>query len=1033
MFSLSLHKRASRESFGLISIGGRASWSLRPLSRVRNWGAFLLAVSALIVLAGNFNGRAVAVPRFSKQEFMVLPPSNLEVPTGSTGERAFLDLPSRPHWKYPILWAAPFWSQSGYGAEAVSYITALLRNNLVSKDDLYIMQSGDAVHSGVVSQMDPEIRNLLEGQEYKAMMKKLPPDLANRSVIVVCHTFPTCWHQPEEKTGNTGSTVSTASKDAKPGQHRALLSQPADEQAAYQDPSTQGAMTSVKSVQRVLSTQSSRNPAAEDPPSCPCPSATIKNKIVHTVGRSMFETESLPGKLASFAMAMDEVLVPSRFNVDSFAASGVNVSKLSTLAQGIDTALYHPGAQPLNLTATGFLVIGIDPGTGQPPQVPEEQPQQRSHAEEALRNEPHGGPLSRNPTAASILEVGGFGEKSIFGALVAVGHRQQALMAHSKPIGPSQAVSGTSSVSGISSGSSSRSSSSSNNHHGVRHVEPSVTGSVARSNSRSDSSRGSSSSGSTGAGSDDHDGLIVQAQGTSVDFSNGYEEQAAEALEDLQVLASMHGRRSLQAARPAAAAATSMYPLSEGGGLPSASAALAPVKPTRQGQSKTLAGPAKPRQGEIGASARSAEPRQGQSKTLVGPAKLQQDQSKPLARTAELQQGRLESHARTAELQQGQLESLAGATKPQQDGSKPFAGPTKLQQYQSKPLTRTAKLQQDPNKPLAGEKKPQQRWSKSQAGSTKLQQDQSKPLAAPTKPQLGLSESSATPAGPKQGGSKPRVKPAEPRRDGSKPQNRPAEPQQGRMKAVAGVPEVQRDPTKPTTRPAGPLQDQIGHVAKPPEPQQDQIRHAAKPPEPKPLNPFRFLSIFKWEDRKGWDILFRAYLKEFEPTEAVELHLVTHAFGAQVDNFPSFVRSAAMGVLSLKALPDAQMPRVYLHTQHIPDAKFPSIYSSANCLVVPTHGEGWGRPQMEAMACGLPVITTKWFEGQRWAQPSLAHLRRLMREVVSDPQAAAAKGEAARRHIQAHYSDLAVAREAQAHFLRWQAVVELMLTDGKDD
>ncbi|KAF5837492.1 hypothetical protein DUNSADRAFT_4293 [Dunaliella salina] len=883
MFSLSLHKRASRESFGLISIGGRASWSLRPLSRVRNWGAFLLAVSALIVLAGNFNGRAVAVPRFSKQEFMVLPPSNLEVPTGSTGERAFLDLPSRPHWKYPILWAAPFWSQSGYGAEAVSYITALLRNNLVSKDDLYIMQSGDAVHSGVVSQMDPEIRNLLEGQEYKAMMKKLPPDLANRSVIVVCHTFPTCWHQPEEKTGNTGSTVSTASKDAKPGQHRALLSQPADEQAAYQDPSTQGAMTSVKSVQRVLSTQSSRNPAAEDPPSCPCPSATIKNKIVHTVGRSMFETESLPGKLASFAMAMDEVLVPSRFNVDSFAASGVNVSKLSTLAQGIDTALYHPGAQPLNLTATGFLVIGIDPGTGQPPQVPEEQPQQRSHAEEALRNEPHGGPLSRNPTAASILEVGGFGEKSIFGALVAVGHRQQALMAHSKPIGPSQAVSGTSSVSGISSGSSSRSSSSSNNHHGVRHVEPSVTGSVARSNSRSDSSRGSSSSGSTGAGSDDHDGLIVQAQGTSVDFSNGYEEQAAEALEDLQVLASMHGRRSLQAARPAAAAATSMYPLSEGGGLPSASAALAPVKPTRQGQSKTLAGPAKPRQG------------------------------------------------------------------------------------------------------------------------------------------------------PKQGGSKPRVKPAEPRRDGSKPQNRPAEPQQGRMKAVAGVPEVQRDPTKPTTRPAGPLQDQIGHVAKPPEPQQDQIRHAAKPPEPKPLNPFRFLSIFKWEDRKGWDILFRAYLKEFEPTEAVELHLVTHAFGAQVDNFPSFVRSAAMGVLSLKALPDAQMPRVYLHTQHIPDAKFPSIYSSANCLVVPTHGEGWGRPQMEAMACGLPVITTKWFEGQRWAQPSLAHLRRLMREVVSDPQAAAAKGEAARRHIQAHYSDLAVAREAQAHFLRWQAVVELMLTDGKDD
>ena len=29
-------------------------------------------------------------------------------------------------------------------------------------------------------------------------------------------------------------------------------------------------------------------------------------------------------------------------------------------------------------------------------------------------------------------------------------------------------------------------------------------------------------------------------------------------------------------------------------------------------------------------------------------------------------------------------------------------------------------------------------------------------------------------------------------------------------------------------------------------------------------------------------------------------------------------------------------------------------------LVVPTRGEGWGRPQMEAMSMGLPVISTNW-------------------------------------------------------------------------
>jgi hypothetical protein len=46
--------------------------------------------------------------------------------------------------------------------------------------------------------------------------------------------------------------------------------------------------------------------------------------------------------------------------------------------------------------------------------------------------------------------------------------------------------------------------------------------------------------------------------------------------------------------------------------------------------------------------------------------------------------------------------------------------------------------------------------------------------------------------------------------------------------------------------------------------------------------PFRFLSVFKWEARKGWDILLRGYFLEFSAEDDVELHIVTHAFGAQV-------------------------------------------------------------------------------------------------------------------------------------------------------
>jgi hypothetical protein len=92
---------------------------------------------------------------------------------------------------------------------------------------------------------------------------------------------------------------------------------------------------------------------------------------------------------------------------------------------------------------------------------------------------------------------------------------------------------------------------------------------------------------------------------------------------------------------------------------------------------------------------------------------------------------------------------------------------------------------------------------------------------------------------------------------------------------------------------------------------------------------------------------------------------------------------------------------------------------------------------MEAMAMGIPVITTNWsgptafmnedvgyplsidglvdivadgphffsyFVGSQWAQPSATHLRYLMRKVYTDPVAAAAKGMNGRRHIQKYFT-----------------------------
>jgi glycosyltransferase involved in cell wall biosynthesis len=59
---------------------------------------------------------------------------------------------------------------------------------------------------------------------------------------------------------------------------------------------------------------------------------------------------------------------------------------------------------------------------------------------------------------------------------------------------------------------------------------------------------------------------------------------------------------------------------------------------------------------------------------------------------------------------------------------------------------------------------------------------------------------------------------------------------------------------------------------------------------------------------------------------------------------------------------EARLPRIYTSSQHLSEADFISVYSAVDALVLPTHAEGWGRPQMEAMSMALPVITTNWCE-----------------------------------------------------------------------
>jgi glycosyltransferase involved in cell wall biosynthesis len=112
--------------------------------------------------------------------------------------------------------------------------------------------------------------------------------------------------------------------------------------------------------------------------------------------------------------------------------------------------------------------------------------------------------------------------------------------------------------------------------------------------------------------------------------------------------------------------------------------------------------------------------------------------------------------------------------------------------------------------------------------------------------------------------------------------------------------------------------------------------------------------------------------------------------------------------------------QIRIISESLSQLEMAELYRRADAFVLPSRGEGWGRPYMEAMASGLPTIGTRWggnldfmseensfliecevkrvseraayewplFRGHNWAEPSEEHLRYLMRTVYENPTGA---------------------------------------------
>ncbi|HYB95039.1 MAG TPA: PqqD family peptide modification chaperone [Vicinamibacterales bacterium] len=210
--------------------------------------------------------------------------------------------------------------------------------------------------------------------------------------------------------------------------------------------------------------------------------------------------------------------------------------------------------------------------------------------------------------------------------------------------------------------------------------------------------------------------------------------------------------------------------------------------------------------------------------------------------------------------------------------------------------------------------------------------------------------------------------------------------------------------------------------------------------EPWPLRnrpSFAFLAVLPRAPHDGSDILFSAYLKEFSSKEDVCLYVIAEGSAARSRQLQNQLRALRSRT---------RRPRVEIVDPSL-TSDVARWYRSVDCLVAPRRAGDCHRSVLEAMAMGVPVIATNWGDTRellngrdaymldfdlvrvgrrvaeldgstdhRWASPSEAHLRHLMRRVHQHPEVARRRANHARANLESHFSPQAVVQRILTRF-----------------
>lgn len=133
-----------------------------------------------------------------------------------------------------------------------------------------------------------------------------------------------------------------------------------------------------------------------------------------------------------------------------------------------------------------------------------------------------------------------------------------------------------------------------------------------------------------------------------------------------------------------------------------------------------------------------------------------------------------------------------------------------------------------------------------------------------------------------------------------------------------------------------------------------------------------FLFVGKFEQRKGLAELIEAWAKTFKNSSRHRLTIKTHAtYGSLQDH------KVIIAMLQKYQIENYVVIWGIDSLDQVIDT-----YRTADVFVLPTRGEGWGRPIIEAAAMGLPIITTEYSAHGEWLQDIKSSVRWIQHSIV---------------------------------------------------